>query len=459
MSSMFETLCSVEALNELFDDRFNRALAAGVDGMSAKQFKAQVDTVLPTLSRKLLDGSFRFSAYKEKLILKSRDKPPRAVYIPTIRDRLVIAMLAELIKKSVPPSPSKLGEAKAIVRDLVSEIDSEKYDSFIKLDIKQCYPSIDHALLFEKLSSVITHQRALDLIRAALRNRVFDQMTNQACSPVTDKGVPQGLAISSLLAEFFMRSMDALHVGAGKDYRYYRFVDDVCVLCNHEQRNAIKEKLVEDFSSLKLEAHAVEEGGDKSEVGSIESGFQYLGYTFSKDGIGVRRSSLDKMYRRIDQVFSEYQRDEGSKERKRTLYEELNKRITGLVRSDGVLIGWLAYFRHLTKHEILFDLDRYVKRACEHNGVGYDESKIKKFSRAVYEIRRYPNSSYIPKVHKPTMDDLLLDEFVVASNAASSKSKKLKDDEQKLAETALQELARNYELEQILDVESDLALY
>jgi hypothetical protein len=448
-------------------ERFDRSLAVGVDGMSSAKFKAQLDTILPTLSRKLLDGSFRFSAYKEKLILKSRDKPPRAVYIPTVRDRLVIAMLAELIKASIPPALSKVGEAKVVVRDLVKVIDRGEFDSYIKLDIKQCYPSVDHALLLRNLSQIISDQRALDLIQAALCNRVQDQITGQMCSPVTIKGVPQGLAISGLLAEFFMSEIDSLHQPAETPYRYYRFVDDVCVLCHRADRDEIQKRLLADFADLKLDAHPIGEGSDKSEIGAIDSGFQYLGYTFSKNSIGVRRSSLDKMYRRIDQAFSEYKRSEKKNKKKlNVLHKELNKRIAGLVRPDGVLIGWLAYFRYITNHEILFSLDRYIKRGCELHGVKYDESKIKKYSRAVYEIRRYPNSTYIPKIELKTFADALLEararEALLEAESEAENEAAFLEFHQSLSAKETKKLeheAEQYALEQIRDVESDLDLY
>jgi RNA-directed DNA polymerase len=61
------------------------------------------------LKKKCLDGSYGFSPYVETLKSKGKGKHPRVIAIPTVRDRIVLLALKELLFKMFPDCvPKKL---------------------------------------------------------------------------------------------------------------------------------------------------------------------------------------------------------------------------------------------------------------------------------------------------------------------------------------------------------------
>ena len=63
----------------------------GVDGINGKVFISQIDNgdEANTIIRKIQNKSYKFSNYKENLIIKEHDKT-RQISIPTQRDKLIL---------------------------------------------------------------------------------------------------------------------------------------------------------------------------------------------------------------------------------------------------------------------------------------------------------------------------------------------------------------------------------
>lgn len=78
---------SANSLSACFDQRFN-------DGQTPKPDMSFFET----LSRKCLDGSFRFSPYREKIISKGRNKYPRVLCVPSKRDQLVLRKMHDYLR-------------------------------------------------------------------------------------------------------------------------------------------------------------------------------------------------------------------------------------------------------------------------------------------------------------------------------------------------------------------------
>lgn len=72
----------------------------GVDRVNFKNFKNNLSENSSIIERKVKNGTYTFSRYKEVLILKGKDKLPRTIYIPTIRDKIVLSLLKEILFNS-----------------------------------------------------------------------------------------------------------------------------------------------------------------------------------------------------------------------------------------------------------------------------------------------------------------------------------------------------------------------
>jgi RNA-directed DNA polymerase len=93
----FEEAFSEEYLKALYLERLVDAKFIGLDGIDTSRFGENLDTEVSLIQKKVFDGSYHFTRYREKLILKSADKPPRQISIPTIRDALTLRAMCNLL--------------------------------------------------------------------------------------------------------------------------------------------------------------------------------------------------------------------------------------------------------------------------------------------------------------------------------------------------------------------------
>jgi RNA-directed DNA polymerase len=101
-STQFDTLFSAAALEAVFEEEFASTTGKGVDRLNGFQFALSAKVLLATASAKCLVGTYRFSPYLEVLKTKGRDKKPRLIGIPTVRDRVVLNQLNNPIPGTCP---------------------------------------------------------------------------------------------------------------------------------------------------------------------------------------------------------------------------------------------------------------------------------------------------------------------------------------------------------------------
>src|SRR5699024_10735993 len=110
--------------------------------------------------------------------------------------------------------------------------------------------------------------------------------------------------------------------------RYFRYVDDIVILCKYEYINAIYEEIKSDLKYMELEVNDT-----KKDIGTIIDGFEYLGYKLNSNIITVRESNVLKIEQSIEKLFTDYMR---SKDKNIKLLEwKLNLRITGFINNNN----------------------------------------------------------------------------------------------------------------------------
>lgn len=72
-------------------------------------------------------------------------------------------------------------------------------------DIKNCFGSVDHKILFSLLSKKITCTKTLALIKSLL---TAGYVTPQGVFHKTDKGIPQGLIPGPVLCNIYLTEID-----------------------------------------------------------------------------------------------------------------------------------------------------------------------------------------------------------------------------------------------------------
>jgi RNA-directed DNA polymerase len=186
------------------------------------------------------------------------------------------------------------GGLKYAVRDVQNHLAAN--DFVMRTDVKAFYESIDHHLLLEKLALYITDRFTLNLLwqsihRCVERGGLFRDIT---------KGIPRGCPLSPLLGAFFLTELD--NTLEQQDVFYVRYMDDVLIMSKRRWglRKAIK-RLNEIFSALGLEQHP-----DKTFIGRIEKGFDFLGYHFSRKGLRLARKTLTNALEKWHRLYEQW---------------------------------------------------------------------------------------------------------------------------------------------------------
>lgn len=373
-------------LKEIYSS-FATVQAVGIDGTSKKKFDDILDEELSLIERKIENNTYEFSFYKQKLLVKSVNKT-REISIPTLRDKLVIKYLYNNISEKFDDVVKNILNGQQTIKKV--EECKANFDSYIKVDIKNFFPTINHEILINKLKSRIDDETILNLIIKAITQSTVDVNTpfKQRIKYDNNTGVPQGLSISGLLAEIYM--FDLVQKYSDKqNLKFFRYVDDVLIFCNKKDMEEIKLSLKSDFEQLKLQIHDFEQDSHKSSFGSIKERFEFLGYRFKNELISVRDASVQKMYSNISKLFTLYKNKKYSS--KEEFITRLNLKITGCI-IDGKKYGWINFFSLINDFKLLFTLDTFVERNCKKYHINYED--MKKFSRAIYEIRN-PNTNYL----------------------------------------------------------------
>ncbi len=96
-TALFSALFSAAVLEAVFKEEFASTSGKGVDRLNGFQFASNAKVNLAAASTKCLTGKYRFSPFLEVLKTKGRDKNPRLIGIPTVRDRVVLHQLNKFL--------------------------------------------------------------------------------------------------------------------------------------------------------------------------------------------------------------------------------------------------------------------------------------------------------------------------------------------------------------------------
>ncbi|WP_113718108.1 RNA-directed DNA polymerase [Arthrobacter dokdonensis] len=406
-SASFRRATTKIQLHNVFQTYVVDNTVIGRDGQLAKAIEGEWDAVASLLSRKMRDGTYEFTSYREILISKGAQSRPRVVSVATARDRIALKALAGVIVEVFPEAKTPLAQVK--VGELAFELKRTKFDSFVRIDVQNFYPSISHRAIQSRLERKLRQPRLRNLITRAISTpTVSVKSPRPNFSSII--GVPQGLPISNLLAEIAMADID-LALRGNIHATYFRYVDDILLLCNGVDAKSLFEDVKARCASIGLTVHDLKDGS-KSEIGRLTDSFDYLGYKFSPRGVTVRRSSIHKLETTVIRLFTSYKYESArmsspgwADKTAESLLRRLDLVIAGCV-FENVPRGWIHYFSQMDDMTLLCRLDSYVSRLVVRFGLPAI-FKPKSFVRAYWHVTK-PNTStrrYIPNFDRFTRAD------------------------------------------------------
>ncbi|OOG73891.1 RNA-directed DNA polymerase (reverse transcriptase) protein [Sinorhizobium sp. A49] len=382
----FDIQFSPENLKLIFEEKISKSGTVGKDGVHPSAFEKKLDTELALVIKKVRDKKYNFTPFKQRLILKGAGKPPREISIAGVRDRLVLRAITNVLSSvfsdaKIPAPHHFIGEIKEYIRHL-----SDEY-SFVQLDVKDFYPSLQHAYLVEQISARTAHPELQYLVTRAITTPTGDRTER------SEIGVPQGLSISNVLSSIYMMKIDN---EARAKLQYFRYVDDILIICRTSEAERNFQYISQQLKMAGLECHAL---GTKSKVVPLSKSVDYLGYRLSPNLVSVRQSSYQRM---MENIMSVITAGKYKHQPKRTLLK-LNIKITGCIMNEK-RFGWMFFFSMTEDINQLKRLDRFVKMQWEKTGLA-QFGKPKKFVKTFHEIRyNTAETKYIPRFDDYTIE-------------------------------------------------------
>ena len=279
---------------------------------------------------------------------------------------------------------------------------------FIHADVSGFYDNIDREQLMNSLRRRIDMPEVLKLVYRAITTPVVPRNSRrtQRFHYYVAKGIPQGLAISNILAAIYMSQFDR-HMQAASQH-YMRYVDDIVILSPQGYVFRTLEKLRFELAKLGLKLNE-----EKTKIGKVgKDSFDFLGYRMKPDGvISIRDVSL---HRKLTSIAARISSADHRKKEflrihkgvideniyKAVLIEDINEEITGAI-GNRKRYGWLFYFSQMNDMALLHRSDRIVTKLCTRCGTfSHRRPKaIKSFVTAFREIHKLASgipTSYIP---------------------------------------------------------------
>lgn len=397
---------SSEFFNENYlRDYFNRNIlkknGGGRDNLTPDKFLEKYGKDLGKIAERCLSGTYKFSYYNEKLILKGSKKYPRVISIPSIRDRLVLGVLndylssvfGDCINHEVPNS---------LMSKIITTMNETEGDvTFLRTDFHDFYGTIYIKTLMNILSSRISDENIKALIYTAITTPTISGHKPHRTIKKNKLGLPQGLSISNILASIYMLSFDK-EFGTDSADLYIRYVDDILFL--NPKSAGLKTKMLKEISRRNLRLRLTTEKCKSGVIG--KDTLDFIGYVITdKNHVFIRERNVTNFLSRISAMATrckeglkkEYKRPQFIKEEKDYIdyyVEDFNQLISGF-KYGRHLYGWLPYFQAITDVSSLYGMDRVIKNRILKDLPSELSSRINSLVDSYYAIRRHGGGSLV----------------------------------------------------------------
>lgn len=398
---MSDTFFTESFLTKIFDDRIKKKSFKGIDKIRPTQFEKNKEVEIKRIADRYKNEDYKFIPYLEILRNKGRNKAPRMISSPTVRDKIILTALKEYLHRQFPESvPNKL--ANCVVRELKQKIDSNNYRFYYRTDIKSFYDEINRTRLLDFLTKKVTNPKAIKVLKDSIENVTIPHNESKRNSKnyVTVKGIPQGLPISNILAQIYLKKID--NNFSQNNICYFRFVDDIIILTKYKPY----------FTSLILKFRLYKLGlklnKDKSQIGNVSTPFSFLGYQFKGTKLTLSEKQISKFITRISGKFTWFKRGiENPESRpdwlikdvelfKESFINELNEKITG-AKAGKKRYGWLFYFIEIDDLTLLYRIDTIIRNQFKNlDDFGNKPSKeLKSIVKAYFDIKYKNGNNYV----------------------------------------------------------------
>ena len=352
---------------------WRKALTMSHDGRTLYEFARHTPQNTEMLHTALVRNEFHFrEAIEHHYNFNGKN---RTIYIFPWEERIVDLLLYRMLNKRFHTAFSNhsyayrhrgfgVDSCQHRIHRHLKELQRPLY--FIKRDVSDYFPSVDHEVLLTALERWVEPQ---DYLYELLKERIKFRVLTSDGTKMAEVGIPFGTAIACFFANLYLTPLDH-EMATVPGLAYYRYADDI--LAFSPRREAVQEaddRLTRVLSDLKLKSKlshhqnfvfAKETG--KDDLFQCVAKFRYLGLEFRSDGsVGLSRDKA----RKIRNLFCYAFRRAGRKLRKlqdprgrAQLLIDIARNVVEEGFRSVALIDY--YLKHVDDEEQLRLLDRWL---------------------------------------------------------------------------------------------------
>lgn len=306
---MYEQLCAWDNLLLAY----HKASRGKRGQPNVAAFEHRLEDNLLALQLELLDQTYRPGAYTSFYI---HEPKRRLISAAPFRDRVVHHALCNLIEPIFERSfiadsyANRLGKGTHRALDRCQQF-ARRYRYVLQCDVRQFFPSIDHAILRTQLVQKITDARVswlMDRILASGQG-VLSEAYTPVCFPGDDlfalerpRGLPIGNLTSQFWANVYLNPFDHFVKRELRCAAYLRYVDDLLLF--GDDRRLLwqwKSALVERLAALRLTIHS------GAQPRPVTEGVGFLGFRTFPDRRRLKRRKglfFQRQFRQLRQAYA-----------------------------------------------------------------------------------------------------------------------------------------------------------
>ena len=297
--SLIDKVYSLKNLESAFKKVKKNRGAAGIDGVSVKEFEGNLTEELTRLVSELREGSYRPIAVKRVKIPKP-DGSYRDLGIPTVRDRVVQQALLNVLQPIFEPGfhPSSYGyrpgrsAAHALAK---AERFARYYGLFhvVDMDLSKCFDRLDHTEILKGVNRKVSDGKVLKLIEQFLKAGVLESGQFMP----TEIGSPQGGVISPLLMNIYLDRFDQYMKDQG--IRIVRYADDILIFARSKSEAGRYGEIATCYLEVDLKLQV---NRKKTHLSNLWQGIAFLGFIISDIGLRIHPEKVKRVKERVREL-------------------------------------------------------------------------------------------------------------------------------------------------------------
>lgn len=313
-------------------DNLYRAWAvvrSNVNASGQDKFKAEVKRIsenpiphIRSIQSQLQRRCFFFDAQHGILKTKSTGKK-RPLVVSPIKNRIVQRAILNVLQRDDDRISPHLGDVGSVLRtrtsvggipkrgvpygiSLVNEAIKSGATYYLRSDIRDFFTKVPKSRVTDFVRKQTRDEEFVTLLEKAMATELdnADEIKEYLyLFPLEDVGVPQGSSLSAFAGNVVLRDFDAQL--NGRNITTVRYIDDFVILGPSER--SVKKAFssaVTTLNELGMAAYGPDENHEKSKLGAIADGFDFLGCSIRTNGVTPSRKSRVKLLDEIKQTLS-----------------------------------------------------------------------------------------------------------------------------------------------------------